>query len=238
MAKSVKAAEVVAVAKVVLEPVVVPRWEVPAVPSWERARGLLGTVRQTAQAIVLLGMEIDALRDQFFSPGSRTDLTSTARGGGSEKGWEAVVKEQLCISPSSARRLIEKARYVCMIETVMRGEFVEYTDSRNKLNRLEATEEVQRMAGILLEDVVAGTASPQRAWAGIVGESSRRASGAGPNRAAVDHSKNIEKALVKLRTSLASWKHLDIDQRGRLEQLWDEIADSLPDTWRMAQEAR
>jgi FtsZ-binding cell division protein ZapB len=221
--------------------VLVPKYELPAAPSWERARELAEEVKKSIRAIVLLGMEIEALRNQWFGDGHGGDRKSQewARnqaphpcGARSEKGWQAKVRDELGISDDTARRLMDKARYVCMLEDVTRGEEVEYTDSRNKTSKLVPTAEMRQMAFRFLDDVVAGTVNPKRAWAGLVGEGSRRDNTGSANRAPVDHYRNLKGALTALKTSLRQWNKLEPGQRAELETLWADISRKLPDTWR------
>jgi len=227
--------------------VLVPKWEIPSEPSWDRARVLLEEVKQTVRAIVLLGVEIQGLRAQFFNQGGSTRIgTHTERTNGGralsvtgtggpagtgEKGWERVVEDELGISARAARRLMEKAQYVCMLEEVTRGEHLRYKNTKGEVKELTPSSEMQQMAFGFLSDVVAGTVNAKRAWAGLMGEGTRRGSGGGPNRSAVNHHRNLCDALKKLRTSLKSWNQLNPDDRAKIETLWFEVSKLIPPTW-------
>ena len=114
------------------------------------------------------------------------------------------------------------------------GETVEYQDSRTQAMRtLEATPELQAQATQAIEAVVAGTVAAPRAWAGLLGEASRRSSQGGSSaRAAVDHARNLCTAIIKLRSSLREWKNISIVERAEIETLWHEVAAKLPETWK------
>lgn len=223
----------------------VPHWSPPTTPSWDRARECAQRVRESCIAIIQLGVELHALREQYFMAGSgtRTDLRQPLPhpcGEGSEgahpaelrRGWQAKVQEELGISDDTARRIMDRAMYVGMIKALAEGEDVEYTDSKKTLREIHATDDRKLLAAAALDEIVAGTASAQRAWSGIVGETERRAKGGGtPNRAPVDHYRNIKGGLTALKTSLRKWKHLESAQRCELETLWGEVRRLLPETW-------
>ena len=97
-----------------LAPVIEPSFEIvqetPA-PTWEHARDLLRQATQGAEAIIELSFVLVRLRNEFFAQGvggGNFSRTSSARGGGSEKGWEKTVEEHLGIGAQRARRLMEK----------------------------------------------------------------------------------------------------------------------------------
>jgi len=70
-------------------------WQLPAEPSWDRARALVNDVRRSVCAIIELGAEITALRDQFFAFGARTDINGrqsiTAN---VTQGWQQKVQDE------------------------------------------------------------------------------------------------------------------------------------------------
>lgn len=228
---------------------VIPDWLPPEKPSWDRARKLVGAVRQGAECIVHLGMELEALRDEFFAPGigggrpTKTSPQGAAKlespafshdatlFGPTEKGWQQKVRAELGISDDTAYRLIERGRTVCMIRDLAQGDVVTYDDSRGEKVEIKATKEIQALAVEMLDDVVSGTVAAKRAWAGIVGEGGRRGKGGSLTRAPVDHAKNIKKALVALRTSLKHWKHLTPPDRQWIEECWSEVKALIPETW-------
>jgi hypothetical protein len=61
---------------------VIPSWKYPTAPSWDRARELCTDLRKTVDNIILLGLEISALRKQFFRDGQGAGgAVGTARSG-------------------------------------------------------------------------------------------------------------------------------------------------------------
>jgi hypothetical protein len=214
-------------------------------------------VQSGIEGIVRLGLELKALQDEFHGIGHGGDRKSeTARenqasargrliGKGSEedrqgihpaelaRGWQARVREEIGISHQAALRIMEKALYVKMISSVSAGRTVAYIDSRRKEQVLEPTEEHIALAKDAMTEVVTGSATPQRAWAGIAGEAARRVTGRTAEKAEIDHYKNIKDGLIKLRTSLRKWRHLEPGQRAELETLWADVQRHLPDTWTM-----
>lgn len=222
----------------------VPHWEPPSEPSWAKAREYADKVRESCIAIIHLGVELHALRAKYFDcgHGQRNDLKQLPPQGcgGSlqgthpaelRRGWQAKVREELGISDDTARRIMDRARYVGMIKALAEGDDVEYTDSKKQVREVQANEERKQLASAALDEIVAGTASPQRAWAGVVGETTRREKGGTPERAPVDHYKNIKGGLTALKTSLRKWKTLEPGQRAELEVLWSEVRKALPETW-------
>lgn len=238
----------------------IPEYLPPENPSWDRARELVQVVRGGVAAIVQLGQELHALKEQWFDQGgdakisdktarlpdgrvvSQTGSTHPASNRqtlgfshdatlfGTRKGWQAKVREELGISHDTADRLIERARYVCMLRDVAEGKAVEYEDSLDEERKVEPTEDMRQLAFDLLQDVVAGTVNAARAWAGVIGEGSRRGAGT-VKRAGVDHAKNLKKGLVMLQTSLRHWRRLDPEERADIETLWARVSRMLPDTW-------
>lgn len=226
----------------------VPHWEPPSEPSWFRAREYADKVRESCVAIIQLGVELHALRERFYAQGKggggdqRSGRNITSPHGCGEviqevhpaelrRGWQAKVQEELGISDDTARRIMDRARYVGMIKALAEGDDVEYTDSKKQVREVQANEERKQLASAALDEIVAGTASPQRAWAGVVGETTRREKGRTPARAPVDHYKNIKGGLTALKTSLRKWKTLEPGQRAELEVLWSEVRKALPETW-------
>ena len=63
---------------------------------------------------------------------------------------------------------------MCMLQAVTSGDGFKYNDSLGKEKDLHPTPEMQQLALTLLDDVAAGTVNPKRAWAGLLGEGSRR----------------------------------------------------------------
>jgi hypothetical protein len=198
-----------------------PKWNPPENPSWQRARDLYATAGKGAEAIIMMGMEISALKKQYISQGSRNS---------SEIGWQAMVEKELGICFKTAYRIMERAQYSCMIlSAATSDEPIIYTDSRKIDITVEPTPEIRKLAADKLEDLAAGTISPKRAWAGIVGEGSRRdKQGGSASRAGVDHYRNIDRAIKSLRYSFNQWQDLEPRQRADIEEKWHELTKSLP----------
>ena len=210
-------------------------WDLTDEPSWDRARALAAEVRRSAAVIVHLGMEIAALREQWFKQGSRTDLAGNSyHTANVTRGWEAKVEEELGICHRTALRIMERASTVIMIRQLQAGESVKWVTNREQEERvIEPTPELQNMAAQALEQVVAGTIAAGRAWAGLIGESQRRTSQGGvAARANVDHARNLQRAIRALKTSLKHWKHIKGPDRLELEREWKAVVSLLPETMR------
>lgn len=212
-----------------------PQWHEPENPSWDRARDLHTRAKNGAVAMIQMGIEIEALRVQFLNQGARTDINKqqfvTAN---VEKGWQQKVQDELGIHYSTAYRIVERARYVCMINELAIGEeTVIYTDSRGQDREIAPTPEIRQIALRMMDDVEQGTVNAKRAWAGIVGEGSRvDGQGGSANRAATDHARNLKRAIVSLRTSLKAWRHISGQDRIELEEEWKTVLSLLPETMR------
>jgi hypothetical protein len=228
-------------APLVCDAEVIPSWQFPQTPSWDRARSLCADLRKTVENVIALGLEITALRREFFREGQ-------GKGGGRyasklprlsrendlqfcQRGWQATVQEELGISHVTALEVMKRARYCCMIRDLAIGESVKYLDSKKEIRDVEPTPEMSEMAKVALDDVAAGHASPARAWAGITGEGTRVKKGTTPKREEVDHARNIRDGLIKLKTSLRHWKKLDPAQRAELEVIWGDVVKHVPETW-------
>jgi hypothetical protein len=208
-------------------------WKLPAEPSWDHARALINDVRRSITAVIELGAEIRALRDEFLQQGARTDLLGRQTVSANiNKGWQEKVEDELGISHVTALKIMERAFSLVCMRQIETGEPVEYMDSRSKEQRiLNPTPELQQQATKAIEAVVAGTVAAPRAWAGLIGEGSRVANqGGSSSRANVDHAKNLKMAITKLRTSLKEWKHISGKDRIEIEEMWQEIVESLPVT--------
>ncbi len=224
-----------AIARIEPIPEIPATWDLPAQPSWDRARALVDDVRRSITAIIHLGMEIHALREEFIAQGKRNDVMGRARVSANiEKGWQQAVQAELGICYKTAYRIMERAQSVVCMRRLELGEAVEFQDGRTReMRTLAPTPELQAQATQALEAVVAGTVAAPRAWAGLVGEATRRAAqGGSASRAATDHARNLTTAIVKLRHSLHAWKHLNPQERAEIETLWQEVSAKLPDTWK------
>jgi len=229
---------------------VVPKWELPEAPSWEKAREYY---RAGAEAIIRLGCEIFALRAEFFAQGvgggfekgtlRRTpaarclkdaDSNNLQKVKNNEAGWQVMVRQELGISDDTARRLMQRAQYVGMLSDLSQGQSVEFYDSKKNAQTIPSTPENAELAKRTLDDVLSGNVSATRAWAGIIGEGSRRK--AGSARADVNHYRNIEAALIKLSTSLPHWRSITPDQRAHLENMFSMVSKHFPATWSIDEE--
>lgn len=213
--------------------------QLPAEPSWDRARAMVSEVRRSINTVILLGFEIRALREEFFSQGSRTDMLGRKQTDGSvSKGWQQKVQDELGITHMTAYRIMERAESLICMRRVEMGEAVEYNDTRTHEQRiLEPTPEMQAQATKAIEAVVAGTVAAPRAWAGLVGESSRRAKqGGAASRAQIDHGNNIKRAITSLRHSFSKWRGIAPETRAEIELAWRDLMQDLPDTIRTEME--
>jgi hypothetical protein len=220
---------------------VIPKYVVPEDPSWARARGYCEQIKASVEAIIKLGCELVALRKQYLAQGGETRFGYGSSQGCDEPqntvthaqqfGWQAKVREELGISHHTALRLMERSRYVAMLSDVASGELVEYRDTKGEIKSVEPSPELQEQAANALDEVVAGAVNAGRAWAGVVGEGKRKASGATHARADVDHYEVLKGALKSMRNSLKHWRALEPGQRAELETLWAEVSSKLPETW-------
>lgn len=220
---------------------------IPKSPSWDRAREYARRIRTGVEDVVKLGFELAALREQWFAQGeggggdqkgrtytparekSLRDRVSRS----DEKGWQKKVEAELNISYRTALRLIERAQIIVQLRKLIDGHPVVYTPhgGTDPVTIKPAKENVER-ASAALKEVMAGTISATRAWAGFAGEGQRRENQGGSiYRAPIDHAKNIEAAMKKLKTSLPHWKRLTSEARKALEDLWGEVKALIPETW-------
>jgi len=239
MSKAKQTAETVihesALTRIEPMPMIPAEWNPPAKPSWDRARALVNDVRRSITAVIQLGAEINALKQQYEAQGQRTDINgNTSISANVVKGWNAQVEKELGISFMTAHRIIERAYSLVSMRQIEEGIPVTYEDKRTKKVRtLESTPELQEQAAKAIEAVVSGTVAAPRAWAGLVGEGSRVANQGGvSDRAEVNHGKNLERAITKLRNSFQQWKHIDANQRVNIEALWIDMLQYVPDTIR------
>jgi len=239
MSKAKPTAETVihesAISRIEPVPEIPSTWNPPAQPSWDRARALVADVRRSISSIINLGMEIQALKDEYFARGSRTDkLNKAYYTANVTKGWQQAIHDELGIHHDTAYRIMERAYSVVCMRQIEEGIPVTYEDKRTKKVRtLESTPELQEQAAKAIEAVVSGTVAAPRAWAGLVGEGSRVANQGGvSDRAEVNHGKNLERAITKLRNSFQQWKHIDANQRVNIEALWIDMLQYVPDTIR------
>lgn len=220
-------------AEVVEPEVLVPEVEA----SWDRARQLVAEIGDWPK-IIELGRVLQALRMEYFRKGQgrrdnlcpRAEKGSQVVGTPSKDGWCEVVRRELGMSPQTALRAIERGTYVEQVAVVMRGEELEYKTTNGEWKKLEPTPEVQEKAKEVMNDIIAG-ANAGAAWAGFVGETTRRGRYGTPSRAKVDHAGNIKAGLKKLTTSLPYWKRLNPEARMEIERLWSKLAKLVPQTW-------
>lgn len=198
--------------------------------SWDRARQLVAEIGDWHK-IIELSAVLRALREEFFNGRGGDRKSISARGNRSESGWCEVVKSELGITAQSALRAIERGTYTAQLACVVMGEEVEYETTKGEFKKIEPTPEMQEKARESLAEIVHG-ANAARAWAGLVGEFTRRGKYGTSERAPVDHAANLRTALVKLQTSLKNWGKISPKERAAIEELWAErVASYIPDTW-------
>lgn len=222
----------------VLTPEVLPP-EADYEPSWERAREYCQNIKKSVEDIVLLGRELLALKMQWFDVGGRPEKNSghpvpSFPSNDPARGWQKRVRDELGISRKTAERIIERAETITMIGRLKEGNPVRYwlNGKKGEERVIEPTPEVIAMADEALTQIEVGTISAPRAWAGLVGESSRRGQQGGvSHRAPVDHGKNIMRAIAMLKNSIRHWKRLNPEVRSKIEMMWAEVSEDLPETW-------
>lgn len=226
---------------------VVTDWDLPEDASWDRARDMGRKVGTGIESIVRLAKELEGLRKQFWFSGGATRFGSgrgfPSREKGQEErplithqqtmGWQAKVREELGITHKTAAKIMERGFTIHMMLQLKAGKPVRYLDSHRHEQTMESTPELQERVTDALADVAYGTVAAPRAWAGLVGEATRRwKQGGSAHRAAVDHYANIKGALTALGNSLRHWKALEPGQRAELETMWANVARKVPETWR------
>jgi hypothetical protein len=218
-----------AIARIEPMPEIPTELQPPAEPSWDRARAYVNDVRRSIMAVIHLGVEIRALQEQYFAQGNTSNHGGKPSANVS-KGWQQKVQDELGIHHDTAYRIIERAESLVCMRRIEIGEAVSYHDNRSNSQRvLQPTTELQQQASKAIEAVVAGSVSAPRAWAGLIGEGSRISSqGGSAARASVDHHRNIMQALTKLKNSMRQYDYLDKDQRGEIEDCWNEVLPLIP----------
>ena len=221
--------------------------------SWDRARCLAQDITKGAEAIVELGQVLAALKEQWFE-----NPTNNLRIGNSPvghpcptgekgqfvvsnremRGWQRRVEEELGISYKTADRYIEKAQYTCMMKDLIAGEAIQYVDSKKNVKVVQPTPELQELAASKVREVIVGTVNAKRAWAGLIGEGTRRGNQDGETkRAPVDHRANLMAAMRKLNTSLPFYDDMDVEDRAAIEKVWIALVKVLPNAWQKALKA-
>lgn len=217
--------------------------------SWDRARCLAQDITKGAKAIVELGQVLAALKEQWFEQGigggGNTRLALQDRGvpkcekgrlvvsNMEMRGWQRRVEEELDISYKTADRYIEKAQYTCMMRDLIAGEAIQYVDSKKNVKVVEPTPELQELAASKVREVILGTVNAKRAWAGLIGEGTRRGRQDGDaKRAPVDHRANLLAAMTKLNTSLPFYDDMDVEDRAAIEKVWRTLVKALPSAWK------
>jgi hypothetical protein len=200
---------------------------------------LVDEVKRSVVALIELGMQLEGMREQYFAQGSRTDLRGKKFATGEvSKGWMQTITDELGISYKTAERIIERGQTLIMMNQLQLGENVTYfTDRDETESTIESTPEVQQRALAAMEDVVAGTVSAPRAWAGLIGECKRRAKQGGSSaRAQIDHGNNIRRAITSLRHSFSKWSGIAPETRAEIELAWRDLMQDLPETIRIEME--
>lgn len=151
-------------------------------------------------------------------------------------GFQAKLASELGLHHEQASRLVEFADYIQRLRLAAAGKPVKYITGSGK-DRHEETFEANDIAQHLAQDslakVLTGDTSPSRAWAGVVGEGTRRAETGKMDRAATNHYKNCEKAQAKWATSLEHYYEFTEEQRAYLDSTWEELLESgaIPERW-------
>lgn len=218
---------------------------VPVEVSWGRARTLWASAQRGAEDLIELAAVLIELRREFFAPGTNSPTSwhkaSSEAGRGrstekptlftpSEKGWQQVVRDELGISHQTALRMMERGAAVQRLKAIAEGEDVSYQDGRGVVRVVEATPEAIEMAKEILPATLAGAVAAPRAWAGVCGEGTRREAGA--RRAAPDYCAVMVRALRSLRNaSETAWSHLTPRERAEVEEVWEQVRQTLPKTW-------
>ncbi|HPA21458.1 MAG TPA: hypothetical protein PLU30_27200 [Verrucomicrobiae bacterium] len=201
-------------------------------PRWAEVRDFLAAGRRGAEAVVQAGDRLLQLHTAWFRHGSgrRSDLQPLPQVAAKVvTGWQAKVKEELGISDDTARRIIERARYITMMRLFAQGKTVTYCDSKGRTVEVSPTDKMVALAKESLPEIELGAMSPQKAWVGLLGEGTREAMGR--QRERTNHYTVLHRALKSLSESLPKWKRLKPEERAELEQLWGVIREALPETW-------
>ncbi len=202
--------------------------------TWDHARELFGRVLPTVGDWLELGAVLTALREQFFAQGGSGRFGSphaAANRAPDVSGWQAKVREELDISDDTARRYLEKAHYVALLDNARRLKPVTYLRDGEPIT-VKPTPEMAKLAAGALNEVLAGTQKPAFAWAGVCGEGLRVAKTGKKERAAINHGRNIARALTALQRSLPRWTELKPEERAALERGWELVRPLLPPTFR------
>ncbi len=197
--------------------------DAPPAATWSEARKLVEKVRAGARAWLELGEVLEELRAEFLSKGGRPkNSPHDAASFQDERGWQAKVREELGISDDTARRwMLDGQRYRQLIQ-IANGQV-------RQIDGQSVTAEVRENAKEALAEIQDDpSVRPARKWAGIWGAGATK----GKHRAAIDHARNIARALTALETSLPHWAKLQPEERAALERGWDDVRDLLPPTFR------
>lgn len=198
-------------------------------PDWDQARSLVAEVRDGARAWMHLGEVLESLRKEFFSKGGRPCKNNSPHDAASlsspsDTGWQAKVRAELGISDDTARRWILDAQRYGQMYQISAGKVTE-------IDGKKVTAEVREEAKLALAEIAADpTVRPARKWAGLWGAAPTK----GSQRAAVDHARNIRRAITALATSLEHWNALTPAERSQIESGWAEIVEAglIPSTWK------
>jgi hypothetical protein len=142
----------------------------------------------------------------------------------SEKGWQAKVREELGISDDTARRWMLDGQRYRQMRLICAGK-VDEVDGHL------VTDAVRQEARSAVNAIDADpTVRPARRWAGLWGALPTK----GTQRQAVDHARNLRRALIALANSLEYWAKISPTERARIEAGWAELvaAGLIPSTWR------
>ena len=87
---------------------------------------------------------------------------------------------------------------------------------------LAPTPELKQLAESQLEDLAAGTISPKRAWAGIIGEASRREQQDGDTTRQSNNPELVTRAIRSIGNILKYWDTLPLREKQNLQLYWAE----------------
>lgn len=204
-----------------------PRSDVQHDPSWDRARELLAAFKSS---YVELADEILRRREAHSLGHGGSRRGSSFQNGNLKlyQGFVAQLRDQLGISYKVAQTYLQQADYQRRLVALSNGEPVQLEDGR----RLMPDAQKQALAREALDTLSLPGVRPSRLWAGVMGGAVTK----GVDRAEVDHSRNIRRALVTLSNSLQAYDELPADDRAMHDKAWQNLLDAgvIPGAWAAA----
>jgi hypothetical protein len=187
-------------------------------PSWERARDLLGKVRQSLQDWIALGDEIAALQAQFSAQGiggGNFSRSSSSPGRSDEKGWQERVERELGISKQTALRIMEKAIFLRNLQALAAGKDVTYVDTDGETKTIKPNGDRITLANTALERVIDGEVNARRAFVGVIGEGDRRERSIDGHRSEANYSNLIVKSAPTICNAFTNWGRVQLGEDDR-----------------------